>query len=45
MDYVPINIGNKLETFSDYWAPRVVAQMNDYQLKLVKLQGEFVWWI
>lgn len=39
----PINLADKLEGFSQYWSPRVVAEVNDYQFKLVKLQGEFVW--
>ena len=43
MIYAPINIADKFEKFSDQWAPKVVAEMNDYQLKLVKIQGEFVW--
>jgi len=38
-----INFQDKLARFTDHWAPKVVAQMNDYQLKLVKIQGEFVW--
>ena len=38
-----INFAEKLSRFSDHWAPRVVAELNDYQFKLVKLQGEFVW--
>lgn len=38
-----INLGQKLATFSQHWSPRVVAEMNDYQFKLAKLQGEFVW--
>jgi mannose-6-phosphate isomerase-like protein (cupin superfamily) len=38
-----INFAEKLATFHDHWAPRVVAEMNDYQFKLVKFQGEFVW--
>jgi len=38
-----INLADKLAAFSDHWAPRVIAEMNDYQFKLVKLQGEFVW--
>jgi mannose-6-phosphate isomerase-like protein (cupin superfamily) len=29
--------------FSDHWSPRIVAQLNDYHIKLVKIQGEFVW--
>ena len=39
----PINLAQKLAKFSEYWSPRVVAEMNDYQFKLVRLQGEFVW--
>ncbi len=43
MPYQAINFADKLAKFSDHWAPRVIAQMNDYQLKLAKLEGEFVW--
>ena len=43
MTYQPINLTDKLSLFSDHWSPRVIAEMNDYQFKLVKLQGEFVW--
>ena len=39
----PVNLARKLECFSEHWSPRVVAEMNDYQFKLVKLLGEFVW--
>jgi len=39
----PINLGEKLATFTEHWSPRVVAELDDYQFKLVKLQGEFVW--
>ncbi len=38
-----INLENKFAKFFDYWSPKVVAEMNDYQLKLVKFQGDFVW--
>jgi mannose-6-phosphate isomerase-like protein (cupin superfamily) len=38
-----INLKDKLTKFSDQWAPKVIAQMNDYQFKLVRMQGEFVW--
>jgi mannose-6-phosphate isomerase-like protein (cupin superfamily) len=38
-----INFREKLARFSEHWSPRVIAEMNDYQFKLVKLQGEFVW--
>ena len=43
MRYAPINIGQKFAKFSEQWSPKVIAAMNDYQLKLVRLQGEFVW--
>ncbi|HIO24433.1 MAG TPA: cupin domain-containing protein, partial [Candidatus Poseidoniales archaeon] len=29
--------------FSDHWSPKVIAEMNDYQFKLVKIKGDFVW--
>src|SRR5947199_10805169 len=38
-----INFAQKLSKFSEHWSPRAVAEMNDYQFKLVKLEGEFVW--
>ena len=38
-----INFADKLSKFSDHWSPKVIAEMNDYQFKLAKLQGEFVW--
>lgn len=38
-----VNLAQKLSQFPEHWSPRVVAEMNDYQFKLVKLQGEFVW--
>ena len=38
-----INISEKLKKFTDYWSPRVVAEMNDYQFKLAKISGEFIW--
>lgn len=43
MSYSSINLVEKLKKFSDHWSPKVIAEMNDYQLKLAKLQGEFVW--
>ncbi len=42
MRYNPINLRGKLNRFNDFWAPKVVAEMNDYQFKLVKFKGEFV---
>ena len=43
MSYTPINLGDKFGKFAEQWSPRVIAEMNDYQFKLVKMQGEFVW--
>lgn len=38
-----INLRDKFATFSEPWSPRIVAEMNDYQFKLARLRGEFVW--
>ena len=38
-----INFSRKFDKFSDHWSPKVIAEMNDYQFKLVKIQGDFVW--
>ena len=38
-----INFRDKFGKFSELWSPRVVAEMNDYQFKLVRLKGDFVW--
>jgi mannose-6-phosphate isomerase-like protein (cupin superfamily) len=43
VDYKAINFAQKLSLIADRWQPRVVAEMNDYQFKLVKLQGDFIW--
>ena len=43
MDFTAINLAEKLDRFSDYWSPRIIARMNDYHFKLVKFQGDFVW--
>jgi len=43
MTHHAINLQEKLTKFSEHWSPRVIAEMNDYQFKLVKIQGEFVW--
>ena len=39
----PINLQSKFELFSDYWSPKIIAEMNDYQFKLVKIKGQFIW--
>ena len=38
-----INLKEKLSKFSEQWSPRIIAEMNDYQFKLVKIKGDFVW--
>lgn len=38
-----VNIGDALSRIDDYWSPRIGGTINDFQLKLVKLQGEFHW--
>lgn len=43
MDYRPINLSQKFDRFDDRWSPRVVAEMNDVQFKIAKIEGEFVW--
>ena len=43
MKHTAINFKEKLNRLSEYWSPGVIAEMNDYQFKLVKIQGEFVW--
>ena len=43
MDYRPINLQQKFALFSEHWAPKVVAEMNDYQFKIAKLEGDFIW--
>lgn len=43
MKYLAINFEEKLAKFSEHWSPKIVAQMNNYHFKLVKLQGEFIW--
>ena len=43
MDYKAINLSEKFGLFNEQWEPRVVAEMNDYQFKVVKIEGDFVW--
>jgi mannose-6-phosphate isomerase-like protein (cupin superfamily) len=43
MGYKAINFQQKFDLFTEHWAPKVIAEMNDYQFKLVKLQGDFIW--
>ena len=43
MEMDKVNLVEKLAKFSDLWTPKVIAEMNNYQFKLVKIKGEFVW--
>ena len=43
MSDAAINLISKLSLIKDHWSPRVIAEMNDVQFKLVKFQGDFVW--
>ena len=43
MHYSSINLVEKFYKFSEQWSPKIIARMNDYHFKLVKVQGEFVW--
>lgn len=39
----PINLRDKLALFSEQWSPKIIAEMNGFQFKLAKLEGDFVW--
>ncbi|MBJ9973815.1 cupin domain-containing protein [Pseudomonas sp. S75] len=39
----PVNLLHKVGLIEQPWSPRVVAQMNDYQFKVVRIEGEFIW--
>jgi mannose-6-phosphate isomerase-like protein (cupin superfamily) len=43
MSYSAINLEQKFGLFTDQWQPKVIAEMNDYQFKIVKLEGDFIW--
>ena len=43
MNRTAINFSQKFQKFSEPWSPRVIAELNDYQFKLARLNGEFVW--
>jgi len=40
---VPVNLAHKASLIEQQWSPRVVAEMNDYQFKVVRIEGEFIW--
>ncbi|MCU1751364.1 cupin domain-containing protein [Pseudomonas sp. 6D_7.1_Bac1] len=41
--YQSLNLAHKLAQINEHWSPRVIAEMNDYQFKVVKLLGDFIW--
>ena len=43
MHNLPINLAHKFTLFTDIWSPKIIAEMNDYQFKLAKIEGEFTW--
>lgn len=43
MKYEALNFEHKLDLLHEQWSPRVIAEMNDYQFKIVKIQGDFIW--
>jgi len=43
MSYASINLGQKSRLFDEQWQPKVVVEINDYQFRIVKLQGDFIW--
>src|SRR6516225_696336 len=43
MEYRAINFVQKFGLFHEQWQPKVIAEMNDYQVKVVKLQEDFIW--
>jgi len=43
MKYEAINFGKKFNLFDVQWQPKVIAEMDHYQFKIVKLQGGFIW--
>lgn len=43
MSYQAINFRQKFGLFDEHWKPKVVAEMNDCQFKVAKLQGDFIW--
>ena len=43
MSYSSISLQKKLGLLKEFWSPRVIAEMNDYQFKVAKLKGDFIW--
>lgn len=43
MKYKSINFEEKLNLFNEQWSPKVIAELNNNQFKIVKIEGDFVW--
>lgn len=43
MANVPVDLAERFSMCSEHWSPKVVARLNDYEIKAVKIKGEFVW--
>jgi mannose-6-phosphate isomerase-like protein (cupin superfamily) len=43
MEYKALNFDEKFGMLKEQWSPRVIAEMNDYQFKVVKITGDFIW--
>jgi len=42
-DVNKVNLAEKFALFSEHWTPKIIAELNDYQIKIVKVEGDFVW--
>ena len=38
-----VNLAEKLSLFSEHWSPKIIGSVDDYEVKVVKLEGDFVW--
>jgi mannose-6-phosphate isomerase-like protein (cupin superfamily) len=38
-----VNLAEKFAAFSEHWSPKIVGAVDDYEIKLVKVEGDFVW--
>lgn len=42
-DVNKVNLAEKFALFSEHWTPKIIAELNNYQIKIVKVEGDFVW--
>ena len=38
-----VNLSEKFSLFSEHWTPKIIAELNDYQIKIAKVESDFVW--